>query len=257
LSTSSSTTIITPQETDGLITGSALLPSSMVLGSALRAQADSTHQVWIFDTGASHHITADFLCLTNPVSHRMEITVGGGKVLYSTHKGTVRLTVDIAGILSSISLTDVLYLPNWNETNLVSWKQIDQKGKYYLYGENGTLDVKSKSNDKIVLRSTSTISLYYFQLVTQPSEVYISAVQFWHEALGHSSPQIWSNASSTFADGKLLPHCPSHFFCQRCAQYNSKHTNPAPIKHTATAPYDLIHTDLCSFPTPSLGGALY
>ena len=217
LSTSSSATLITPQETDGLITGSALLPLSIVLGSALKAQVDSTHQVWIFDTGASHYITADFFCLTNPVSHRMGITVGGGRVLYSTYKGTVRLTVDIAGIMSNISLTDVLYLPDWNETNLVSWKQIDEKGKYYLHGENGTLDVTRKTDNKVVLRSTSTTSLYYFQSITQPGEVYISAVQFWHEALGHSSPQMWSNASSTFADGKILPHRPSHFFCQLCA----------------------------------------
>ena len=50
----------------------------------------------------------------------MGITVGGGTVLFSTYKGTVHLTIEIAGTMSSISLTDVLYLPDWNEMNLVS-----------------------------------------------------------------------------------------------------------------------------------------
>jgi hypothetical protein len=258
LGTSPSASLISPQETDGDITGLAQTPSSTVLGSALKAQTNSTHQVWIFDTGASHHITADFLCLSAPVSRRVGITVGGGKVLYSTHAGTVRLTVEIAGILSNVSLTDVLYLPDWNVANLVSWKQIDQKGKFYLYGEKGTLDVRRKTDNTTILHSTSSTSLYTFQSVTQHGEVYLSAVQFWHEALGHSSPQIWSNASLIFADGKILPHRPSQFFCQLCTQYNSKHTNPAPLKHTATAPYDLIHTDLAGpFHTTSMGGARY
>ena len=118
---------------------------------ALKARDATTYQVWILDTGASHHITADFFCLINPVSHRVGIEVGGGQVLYSQYKGNVCLSVLVAGKVSNFSLSDVLYLPGWNNMNFLSWRMIDLIGNTYLRGENKTLDIKLKTDTSIII----------------------------------------------------------------------------------------------------------
>ena len=84
----------------------------------LKAQDATIYEVWILDTGASYYITADFFCLINPVSHHVGIEVSGGQVLYSQYKGNVYLSVLVVGKVSNFSLSDVLYLPGWNNVNL-------------------------------------------------------------------------------------------------------------------------------------------
>ena len=91
--------------------GSVLLCPSFS-STALKARKAQTQQVWILNSGASHHITADFFCLINPVPTVVGIEVGGGQVLYSKYKGNVCLSVEIAEKESMCTLSDVLYLPD-------------------------------------------------------------------------------------------------------------------------------------------------
>ena len=53
-----------------------------------------------------------------------------------------------------------------------------------------------------------------------------TAVQFWHEALGHSSPQTWTHTTNRYPDGHLIPPRPQHFFCQTCARSNARNVAP-------------------------------
>ena len=92
----------------------------------------------------------------------------------------------------------------------------------------------------------------------QYGQAYISTIQWWHEALGHTSPQTWTTASERYSDGSLIPKRPSHFFCDACAFFNSKQITPHLTEHRAKDPYDLIHMDLAGpFSTQSLGKKLY
>src|SRR5690606_5660092 len=101
--------------------------SSLPSHFALKASAIKLPKVWIFDTGASHHITADISDLTDPVAYRFGITVGGGTVLHSTHKGTVHMSVDVGGRVIALTLSNVLYLSDWNGEPLLSWNVISPK----------------------------------------------------------------------------------------------------------------------------------
>ena len=80
----------------------------------------STYEVWIFDTGASFYITADFSHLLNPVRGHVGLTVGGGRVMHATHQGNVSFNLEVAGSVISITLSDVLYVLDWNEASLIS-----------------------------------------------------------------------------------------------------------------------------------------
>ena len=60
------------------------------------------------------------------------------------------------------------------------------------------------------------------QHVQECGQAYMFTVQWWHEALGHTSPQTWISASERYSDGSLIPKRPPHFFCDACALFNSK-----------------------------------
>jgi len=86
---------------------------SMTSGIAHRSSETKTFEVWTFDTAATHHITIDFSVLQDPTLVSIGIEVGDGRVLQSTHKGTVLFDVDDgAGGSTSFSLSNVLYIPN-------------------------------------------------------------------------------------------------------------------------------------------------
>jgi len=70
------------------------------------------YEVWIFDTGASFHITADFSHLLNPVHCHVGLTVGGRRVMYATHQGNVVLSLEVPSDVLSLTLIDVLYVPD-------------------------------------------------------------------------------------------------------------------------------------------------
>ena len=84
-------------------------------GTTLKAteSTSKTSEVWIFDTEALHHITANFSLLQEPTPAIVgSIKVGGGQVLYSTHKGNVRLTVENDGNSVDFLLSNVLFIPH-------------------------------------------------------------------------------------------------------------------------------------------------
>jgi len=98
-------------------------PSSHSASVNVPAQVSANHttyEVWIFDTGASFHITANFSHLLNPVHCHVGLTVGGGRVMHATHQGNVVLSLEVPTGVLSLTLIDVLYMPDWNEACLIS-----------------------------------------------------------------------------------------------------------------------------------------
>jgi len=50
----------------------------------------------------------------------MEIKVGVSLVLYLQYKGNIYLAILVTRKVSNFSLSDILYLPGWNNVNLIS-----------------------------------------------------------------------------------------------------------------------------------------
>ena len=132
---------------------------------------------------------------------------------------------------------------------------IDLIGNAYLRRENKTLDIKLKTNNSTIVQAELGVHVYSFESTIGFESAYKFFVQFWHEALGHSSPRSWSHASNIFVDSNLLPKPPYDFFCHACTKFNSQHSKPLPIAHTSKQPFDLVYVDLAgSFSVQSLGG---
>ena len=264
------TSHIAGQSSDGddITTGFAFVTSSFSYrltcppvpppsGSALKTSEKHINELWSFDTGATHHITADISHLINPKPTRVEIEVGGGNVLYSTMSGTVRFKVEYEGRVIGFSLSNVLYIPKWNSDPLISWNVISSK--CVLTAENDWILITNKPNKAPIFKARRIQGLFRVSALIERGIAYMSSAQFWHECLGHSSVQSWNDASSRYSDGHLLPSRPSKFFCESCAKANSRNIPPPGITDKRSdKPYELVHTDLAGpFSVQSLGGKSY
>ena len=161
------------------ISGSINSPVFLGEGSALLSgDINNIWQVWILDTRASHHITANISCLSNLVSKVVDIDVGGGRTFQSSYAGSVRLSIVVSSIKLSFVLYDVLYIHNLNEANLISWQKLDLLGEFYHLGQDGTFEVKLKKDHTVILRSTLGAYVYTLESRISKGQVYVSVVQF-------------------------------------------------------------------------------
>ena len=73
----------------------------------------------------------------------MDIEFGGGHVLRSIYSGSVRLSMSTGSMSGSkVSFVlDVLYIPDWHNANLISWRKLDLLDKYKLIGQKQTLEI--------------------------------------------------------------------------------------------------------------------
>ena len=53
--------------------------------------------------------------------------------------GSVELDIESRGSVLSVTLSDVLSVPDWNEACLISWRKIDMLGRFRMVGEDGIL----------------------------------------------------------------------------------------------------------------------
>jgi len=185
-----------------------------------------TEEVWTFDCAASHYIIADPSCLTDPTLDSTGIKVGSGHIVYATHKGTVKLDVVWNGVVTSISLSNVLYIPSWTESPLISWKQIAWKCR--MEAEDEWIRITLKNGNHLFTARAIGPNLYELPVQVKRAQALSStAVQFWHEALGHSSPQTWTHATDRYPHGHLIPPRPQHFFCHTCTRSNARNVAPS------------------------------
>jgi len=125
--------------------------------------------------------------------------------MHATHQGNVVLSLEVPTGVLSFTLIDILYVPDWNEACLISWRKFDKTGLFYIFGKDGIISVKMNSDDSVVLQATLEPSAYQVFHIVQYGQIYITGTDFWHQALGHSSTRYWSNAKDIYADGDILP----------------------------------------------------
>ena len=159
----------------------------MPSGSAFETADGETYGVWIFHTGASFHVTADFCYLGERIHCHVGLTVGGGAFLQATHMGSGQLDMEIGGSVLSVTLSDVLYVPDWNEHRLISWRKIDMLCRFRMLDEDGIIPVQRKSDHSAVFIAELMHGYYQVLPLARYYKIYTAATDFWHKALGPSS----------------------------------------------------------------------
>jgi len=182
---------------------------------------NNTYEVLIFDRGASYHITADFAHLHDPVCCHVGLVVGCRRIMHATHRGNVWLDIAVSRHVISITLTDVLYVRDWNEACLISRRKIDDLRMFRMIRENGMIEVRKKSDDSVVISAAHEHGSYQVYPIVKYGKIYSASIEYWHKALAHISTCFWNTASDIYADGSLLSTCSTLHFCPTCAKYNS------------------------------------
>ncbi|KAI0993196.1 hypothetical protein K3495_g14988, partial [Podosphaera aphanis] len=215
----------------------------------------SSYARWIFDTGASAHMTGcshDFETLTPLQNHSVKIADNSHVPV--TGKGTVRLNLkNRKGEVFSTILQDVLLVPSFKQTRLFSWDAVSRKG-YTLFGEGKDIIVKDKTGRE-VLWAKAGVKAHIIQL--EKYNACFSSYNELHQALGHPGVTTVKNPSKLYSLANL-PSPPPNFHCPTCEKSKSKHIIPKQTHDNATKPFELIHSDLSGkFSVPSLGKSFY
>jgi transposase InsO family protein len=217
---------------------------------------------WYADSGANAHLTADLenLTIQQPFIGKDTVAVGNGSGLQIQNTGSTLLHTPQSKFL----LTRVLHCPNV-AANLLSINRfcIDNDCFFILTGSN--FFIKDNQTGKTLLDGPSINGLYPIKLQNCSLNKTRSCVAFlgvsasfdiWHARLGHASSPIVSRVlNSNHLPVSSSPNKKS--ICEFCQYGKSKKLPFAPSSRISLSPLELIHSDVWTSPTISIGGCRY
>jgi transposase InsO family protein len=225
---------------------------------ALSATGSLAAACWVLDSGASQHITnsCDVLKNAKLLDSKLPIMFGNGAQGQAVAIGSV----DIAHDGASISLQDVLYVPE-AAANLLSIPRAADRGAHFSFSK-GSCEVSKDS--KLIARATYHAGVYILGGGPQTSALLANvSPQLWHRRFGHMSYSSLARLQEQkMVDGIAVS--PEQFkaaspaACEPCIAAK-QHKKPHPTSHSdSSQPLQLLHMDVCGpMQVPSLGGSLY
>ncbi|KAI5314222.1 hypothetical protein L3X38_043398 [Prunus dulcis] len=219
-------------------------PSSL---TAMTAQTSySPEQVWIADSGATHHMVGDVSHLQNmtPCVTEENVTVGNGEGLNILHIGTSNLSC----ATSRLTMPSVFHVPQL-KANLLSVHQLCKDNKCYIVFDVSGFLIQDKVTHQVLLKGNSDHGLYPIPLLPQSTISLISSLHkayigqqikssLWHHRLGHTTNEVTKKmlqASAISASDDL-----SLAICSACLQ-GKMHRLSFPTSHSrATMPSQYV-----------------
>lgn len=221
---------------------------------------------WWIDSGASVHISCSLHGFLSQRKSRDEdrLVLGNANAVHVEAVGTSQLVLDTGFCLE---LRDVFYVPAFR-TNLVSVSKLDTSG-YLVSFDNGHVCIY-RGNDlvghgclvdglhQLLLHDSHMSALCFsadFAFVGSKRALAIeNSSMLWHRRLGHVSKK---RLKSLVENGIIGPLDFSDFDqCMDCVRGKMPKKSNF-VASRALGLLDLIHTDICAFPTPSRGGQRY
>ncbi|KAL4565872.1 hypothetical protein LXL04_029978 [Taraxacum kok-saghyz] len=204
------------------------------------------NSTWLFDSGASHHITNDLnaLSLHAPYDGTDELVIGDGSALTITHVGSSILQFSN----NSFTLTNVLCVPSISKNIL----HISIIILIEFFSFNFL--IKDFKTNQILLRGAASRGVYELRSSSQPSAFHTQPNKsvHWHHRLGHPHFQVLQFLASIVPSIRSLKNN-----CNSCC-INKSHKLPfhsSSLK--STSPLQLIFSDVWSSPVTSFDGFKY
>ncbi|KAI3526642.1 hypothetical protein L1887_05902 [Cichorium endivia] len=197
---------------------------------------------WLFDSGASNHVTSDRSTLQNLSDYGGpdEIILGDGNRLQISHIGSKHINT----LHKPLSLPNVLCVPRLRR-NLISVAKLCKTNQVSVEFFPTHFFVKDLSTGAPLLRGENSEDVYHARL---PSNLQLhvttkSSPLTWHHKLGHPSFKVFKTlVSSLGLNSKSF--FDSHIHCPSCS-INKSHKLPfGPNSFTATKPLQLLYSDV-------------
>ncbi|XP_068340467.1 uncharacterized protein [Pyrus communis] len=181
---------------------------------------------WIVDSGASHHMTADIIGLSQvmPFEGSEKITIGNGTNLHIKSSGTTTINTDT----HSLVLKHVLHVPQIARS-LLSIKQLFDDNKSWFICDETNFFVQDTRTKEILHQGKSRPRELFHILVFQKHKGLQSVVAFpealvgqvvksqlWHQRLGHPTNDILASMLQQSKIPTRIDH--NHSICVSCIQ---------------------------------------
>lgn len=214
-----------------------------------------TDNMWLMDSGATHHMTSDLhnLSLHNPYHGNDLVQIGDGSGLSITHTGSVSLSSPSR----AFRLTDVLCVPNIHK-NLISVYRLCNANKVSVE----FFQVKDLSSGVPLLQgktrgelyewpfSPSTLTSFFANTSTKISP------KEWHDRLGHPAVPVLKSIISSFQlpCSQVVSQTLS---CSDCS-INKSHKLPFfQTSITSNRPLEYLFADVWTSPVVSVDNFKY
>ena len=228
------------------------------------SQPQPSSSVWLADSGATNHMSADLsnLSLVAPYPATDRVQTANGEGLLVSHVGTSIIPTSNA----AIKLKSVLYVPQLTQ-NLLSVHRLCLDNNYRLIFDAFSFWIQDRAMGRIIYTGRCSNGLYPLPFVPHSSPAYLKLQPqchlgqlvfscTWHSRLGHPTNRI---ASLMLQKANVAFSIDSNSsMCHSCLQgkfsklpFHSSHTK-------SVIPFQTIHSDLWG-PSPcvSIDGYKY
>ncbi|KAM5572540.1 hypothetical protein ABKV19_012545 [Rosa sericea] len=225
-------------------------------GSSAPSNAHINNEVWIGDSGATHHMTSDLrnLTIAQPYTSDNKITIGNGTGLSVSHTGSSY----IKPADHILRLNKVLHVPNL-AMNLLSFTKLCRDNNCFITLDEKDIAVQDKASKTVLYQGKSSAEgLFLFKTPPVASIPELSHTAFvssstsypvWHQRLGHPSPLILSKMMSC-SQIKPPSLVPSNV-CTYCLEGKMHRLPFTESVSKSPVPFHKIHSDVWG-PAPCL-----
>ncbi|CAL2255540.1 unnamed protein product [Prunus armeniaca] len=218
--------------------------------SAMTAQTSYVpDQVWIADSGASHHMVSDISSLNHvaPCESTEQVIVGNGEGLKIKHIGTTAISC----ASTSLKLQSVFHVPQLS-ANLLSVHQLCKDNNCVISFDASGFVIQDRVTKTILLKGRSNNGLYPI-----PSAVSSHCLSkkvallgqhvkssIWHHRLGHPTNEVVQSMLKASGLQCANDSSNSNPLCSACLQ-GKMHRLPFPIRHSRSEiPFHTVHSDV-------------
>ena len=159
--------------------------------SLLANQTNKSETPWLFDTGASFHLSGNIKNFTNfaELSSPILLTIGDGKQIAGIAKGDIPIECYNGNQWTECVLRDVLFVPELGDFNLFSWGQTVSKGYSLISAEHETKIIENKSG-KVLLTANKVGNTFRLNIRPRTLNNFIltakdNTLESWHKRLSH------------------------------------------------------------------------
>ncbi|KAK9076578.1 hypothetical protein SSX86_004912 [Deinandra increscens subsp. villosa] len=202
------------------------------------ATVGPSRNMWMLDSGASHHLTPNPANLSSISDYGGpdEITLGDGTTLSITHTGSTK----ILSSSKTLHANEVFCVPNM-QSNLLSVAKLCKTNGVSVEFFPSYCHVKDLTTGALILQGENIDDVYYLNNSSVPiiNQTTISPLQ-WHHRLGHTSLRIFKSICKDLGVSVSF----QNLHCHSCA-LNKSHKLPfGENSFVATKPLQLLYSDV-------------